>query len=80
MEGKTPFEKINFKDQINKDIQRSMAFCSDIEGFVDAVCTDKCINKEEYNKVIETDELKGSLKLVLSFPKLTEQTIHDAIS
>ena len=50
-----------------------MAFCHDINGFVDAVCEEKLIDKNEYDKVIETDDGKDSLKLVLIFTKLQQQ-------
>ena len=45
-------EKINFKGKNNEDIEHSMAYCNDIVSFVDAVCAEKGINKEEYSQII----------------------------
>ena len=52
-----------------------MAYCHDIDGFVDAVCEEKEIDKNEYEKVIETDDGKDSLKLVLIFTKFAKQNV-----
>ena len=59
----------------NEDIKRNMAFCHDIIGFVDTVCEEKQIDKNEYDKVIETDDEKDSLKMVLIFTKLQQQNV-----
>ena len=66
-------EKLDMQGRKNENIKRNMAFCYDINGFVDAVCEEKQIDKNEYDKVIETDDGKDSLKLVLIFTKLQQQ-------
>ena len=52
-------EKLDMQGRKNEDIKRNMAFCHDINGFVDAVCEEKLIDKNEYDKVIETDDGKA---------------------
>ena len=68
-------EKLDMQGRKNEDIKRNMAFCHDINGFVDAVCEEKQIDKNEYDKVIETDDGKDSLKQVLIFTKLQQQNV-----
>ena len=40
------------------EVPLSMAYCHDIENFVDQACKEKGINREEYDTIIETDDGK----------------------
>jgi len=54
-------EKVTIKDKNNAAVQRDLAYCHDIESFVDSVCEQKGIDPSEYSKIIETDDGKDSL-------------------
>ena len=53
-------EKLDMQGRKNEDIKRNMAFCHDINGFVDAVYEEKQIDKNEYTTPNEFDKKRNT--------------------